>query len=314
MTTPTQLVADAMKSVWKEKKYWLLGALIALMSPLASAVQYFQEDWIKNTDPTAIIDNQFSFKFTGLLRVWLMSHTEWAIVIGVAIALLFLAGSVISIIVQGGFIRGIQKGTALQDPLRMTWRQGKSYFWRLLLKSLFVGVGMVVVWAPVVVASFLFEDQDWGALIYILPMAILSFLLTLTIRFIDSLATPLLIAKDQGIFVSLVQSWFLLKKYWKDQLSVAILLWIAQFAVGILAAIASAGASFLILGAFSSAVKADQGPLMGLLLGLFVLVFVALSLIFQGYLSALQQIVWTRFAGEIDGQSEQRGISKRKGQ
>lgn len=306
MTTPTKLVANALKDVWKEKKYWLLGALIALTSPLASAIQFFQEDWINNADPTTVVNDQLSLKFTGLLRLWMIEHTGWSIAIGILVGLLFLAGLGISIVARAGMTHGIQQGTILREPIGKTWSSGKPFLWRLFLKSILIGAGVLIAWLPSVFSGFfLLQNGTTGSLL-LLPIVLVSFLITLGLSFLDNLATPLLIENNQGITASLKQSWALLRRHWKNQLSIAIILWIAQIGVAIIATIASTGASFLILGASLSALKADQTAVLGLLLGIFVLVFIGMSLIFQGYLAALQQIVWTRYTEEIS--------SKNKGQ
>jgi hypothetical protein len=224
----------AWEITWKHKGLWVLGILANCAgggSQSSSNVSRIPEYRVNGSE------------FTEFER-WLQSIPEDAwITIGIAVFIgmlvLALILWVLAAIGNGGLIAGFQMAeTGESVTLASAFQLGISYFWKLLVIQLILGLASFLVLAPVIVGIVLISFFTLGlGLICFFPLICLMIPLGIAVSIYSQLTQIALIVEELDITTAFKRAWEVFRSNLGQIIIMGLILGVGGFIVGMILAI-----------------------------------------------------------------------------
>ena len=175
---------------------------------------------------------------------WLQGIPEetW-IAIGIAVVcgmlLLALIFWVLAAIGNGGLIAGFHMAeTGETVTLASAFQQGFSYFWKLLVIQLILGIASLVVFVPVIFGGALLSILTFGiGLICFIPLLCLLIPLGIALSIYTLLTQIALIVEELDIVAAFQRAWDVFRSNLGEVIVIGLILGIGGFVVGLILAI-----------------------------------------------------------------------------
>jgi hypothetical protein len=153
--------------------------------------------------------------------------------------LLALIFWVLAVIGNGGLIAGFHMAeTGETVTLASTFQQGISYFWKLLVIQLILGVGSLVVTVPLVFGGGLLTIlSDGVGLICLIPFLCLLIPLGIALSIYTLLSQIALIVEALDIFAAFQRAWDVFRSNLGEVIVMGLILGVGGFVVGLVLAI-----------------------------------------------------------------------------
>ncbi len=224
----------AWEITWKHKGLWLLGLLANCSS---GSIQTSSN--VSRMPQYNVSGGEFP-----QIDHWLQSVPEgtW-IAIGIAVIggliLLALIFWVLAAIGNGGLIAGFQMAeTGETVTLASAFRQGFSYFWKLLVIQLILGLASLAVILPVVFGGALFSILTLGiGLICFIPLICLLIPLGIALSIYTLLTQIALIVERLDIVAAFQRAWDVFRSNLGEVIVMGLILGVGGFIVGLILAI-----------------------------------------------------------------------------
>ena len=225
----------AWEITWKHKGLWLLGILANCSTGGGSQ---------GSSNISRISEYQTGGGEFPQIEHWLQGIPEetW-IAIGIAVVcgmlLLALIFWVLAVIGNGGLIAGFHTAESGKTvTLASAFQQSISYFWKLLVIQLILGVASMVVIVPLVFGGGLLTIlSDGVGLICLIPFLCLLIPLGIALSIYTLLAQIALIVEELDIFAAFQRAWDVLRSNLGKVIVMGLILGIGGFVVGLILAI-----------------------------------------------------------------------------
>ncbi len=225
----------AWEITWKHKGLWLLGILANCSTGGGSQA---------SSNISRIPEYQTGGSEFPQIEHWLQGIPEetW-IAIGIAVVcgmlLLALIFWVLAAIGNGGLIAGFQMAESGETvTLASAFQQGLSYFWKLLVIQLILGVASLVVIVPLVFGGALLSILTLGiALICLIPFLCLLIPLGIALSIYTLLTQIALIVEELDIVAAFQRAWEVFRSNLGEVIVMGLILGVGGFVVGLILAI-----------------------------------------------------------------------------
>lgn len=223
----------AWEITWKHKGLWVLGILAGCSGGGSQS----------SSSVSRIPEYQFEGGEFPRFERWAQSVPEetW-VVIAIAIVcgllLLALVFWVLAAIGNGGLIAGFQMAeTGETLTLASAFQQGLTFFWKLLLIQLIVGIASLLIFLPLIVGGVLLSVFTLGiGVICFLPLICLLIPLSLAITIYTLLAQIATIVERLEIIAAFQRAWEVLRTNIGEVVVMGLILGVGGFIVGLVLA------------------------------------------------------------------------------
>jgi hypothetical protein len=309
-----EVLTKAWKIVWKFKILWIFGIFAGCGTNRGISFNGggsgFSNDFTPGSSPTlpsGLEDNLLKF----------MNFIETpAVIIGLIIFILVVISVVTFFTIMGkvALIKGAQAADAGAEHLGFgaLWSNGLHYFWRFLGLSLLIGSPGILIFLAILFSillgffyivsgaqgnSYTPSDSTFLALIPIFCIFFcLILLLALMISFLGPPAERAIVIENEGVISGLRRGWNVLM----TNLGFILIIWLIVFVIGFVASILLALPVLIVfipaMVAFGASMAAGSNnlPYAPLILaGLCLAVYIPISWVANGILTAYFESVWT---------------------
>jgi hypothetical protein len=259
------LINKAWKIAWRNKLLWIFGFFIT------SGVESFN------------YRNSFDLESIRFEALQMIEIPRGALLIFLIVGLLFgVAFLILSVISHGAMIKGIDNvSKSITNRFKALWKFGVSKFWRVLAIELIIGIGVLLLLVPSVLALL---DYNWSALVAMIWVFLVIVALVIFGNFFYYIFAYAVI-EDKKAIESIVLAWKLYVNNFKVSFLVSLLrlgLSIA-FGIGLLIATILAALPFVLLGFLFGYLTGAMGALITAIVAA-VLIF-ALVIVVRGFLN-----------------------------
>lgn len=318
-TDPTpfyrRIVTDAWKISWHHKHLWVFGFFATLIGFGGVTEVFFNAyERTANALPMAAAQGSIMGLIPGLTTIKaIISYSSYPalslLIFFVVLSLLFAVFAWMTVVSVGGLLTGIRKISRGGEPtFGDDIKAGSERFWRLLGVNALAKI--VILLALLMTGANLFvlmrERTMVSGLFYVG-----SFVVFTAVSFVASLASVYgslnVMAKDEPVEKSVNGALKLIGEHWLVSLEMAVILFVASLAVGLLVALGTLVGSvpliFMIVVASVLKARAAIYAIMALTAVLLLIMVVCLG----SFLTTFQASAWTLLWSEL---SERRPMSK----
>jgi hypothetical protein len=227
----TAIFKRAWEITWKHKGLWVLGILANCSGGGGQG----------SSNISRIPEYNFGGDEYPQLGRWLESIPPEAwVAIGITlfcfVMLLALIFWVLSAIGSGGLIAGFQMaetGTAV--TLASAFKMGLSYFWKLLVIQLILGIASLMVFGPIILGGTIMSVLTLGiGLICLIPLLCLLVPLGIALSLYSILAQIALIVEDLDILAAFQRAWQVFRSNLGQVIVMALILIVGNFIVSLI--------------------------------------------------------------------------------
>lgn len=274
---------------WKHKGLWVLG----ILANCSGGGSRFSSN-VSNVPEYSVGGGEFP-----QIERWIQSIPEetW-ITIGIVavctILLLALIFWVLAAIGNGGLIAGFQMAeTGETVTLAAAFQQGFSYFWKLLVIQIILGLATFAVFAPLIIGGLVLSVATLGlGVLCLLPLICLLIPLGIAIHIYTLLIQIALIVEELDIVAAFKRAWEVFRSNLGEIILMGLILGVGGFVVGLILAIpfvlmALPFITGLIVGTDTSSLTGLSVTLIGILL------YVPVLLLASGVLRTFITGSWT---------------------
>jgi hypothetical protein len=290
-----QILKDAWKITWKNRYLWWFGLFILLSSGGSTSSKSFEE------------------KDFHQLSDFIAAHQQIILAVGAVLLIAWIVIVILSIISKGAIIKSIQKNTeGKENNFRDGFREGKKYFWKLILIWLLAFVfSLAAAFVFIVPAVLLFINDlvIFGSIMVFVAVVVLVpvfFLICFSAKF----GSFYVVMADLRVWDSLEKGYDLILNNVGKSIIMALLLFVVNIIplILFLTLLVFLAIPFLMLGGLLYLFLKTIGIiLVGCLAGV---VFVILLLIVGSVLQVFLQTTWVLFFKEIAKSEEREEIKE----
>ncbi len=289
-----EVLGQAWRIIWKHKILWIFGIFAGCSRGGGGGGAGNSGTRVTAPGSPGSGFNQFATQFGD----WIGSH-PWVVVLFILLILvLAILALLLGTVGKIGLIQGTFKADGGAEHLGFAelWDQSLPFFWRVFLLSLLVGLAVLIVLIPIILAGIAFSVVTLGlGVLCLIPLLCILIPALWLLQLVVQLAESAIVIEDLGIMDGLRRGWDVFRQH----IGPVLIMWLILLVIGLVAGLVIAIPILVIVvpAAIGFAVTNSQAARLSyapLILGLVCCaVYFPFLLVLNGILTAYLQSAWT---------------------
>lgn len=292
-----EILAHAFRAAWREKRYWPLAIFASLLlsagsyDVLLNAVDAIGSQATRfGASAVSSLNLQSAMAGTNSVFVWMAGLQA-----SIAVALVFLAFVILSIISQGGLVYALGAVKRGKRPtLGEAFRVGGGAFWPVAALNAVILSTLWILRFLIAFPLYLAIEQTTPGTWFLYFLSFLVFMaLSFVVTLIHIFALNAMILQGAPVAVAIVRGYETFKRHWVVSVETALLLFIVAVATTSTAIVAFFFCSVPLIAALIAATASGSMAIFATVLGVGLALLLLALLSVASFLTQLQYATWT---------------------
>ena len=225
-----EVLGQAWKIIWKHKILWIFGIFAGCSRGGGGGGAGNSGTRVTAPGSPGSGFNQFATQFGD----WIGSH-PWVVVLFILLILvLAILALLLGTVGKIGLIQGTFKADGGAEHLGFAelWDQSLPFFWRVFLLSLLVGLAVLIVLIPIILAGIAFSVVTLGlGVLCLIPLLCILIPALWLLQLVVQLAELAIVIEDLGIIDGLRRGWDVFRQH----IGPVLIMWLILLVIGLVA-------------------------------------------------------------------------------